>query len=229
MVVLWLIAAGLTGLALYKFGELRGAWTRWRASVRVLRSRRGEALGLFSGLALLVVGGALVLSVIYVLFRHHLCAGTAGRSTGGLLAFALRHPTLRDPTGYRLQVGLRLGGTAARRTGPAARPAGLRSLPRGSRRPRRGGQPGPPASSASADTAALSSSGASSCHCARRTSPQSSATIRRSASGRFSIMRSIVTASSRLRPARTPGPHHALAPSIQRPYRGSFPPARTNS
>ena len=44
-------------------------------------------------------------------------AGTAGRSTGGLLAFALRHPTLRDPTGYRLQVGLRLGGTAARRTG----------------------------------------------------------------------------------------------------------------
>ena len=71
MVVFWLIAAGLTGLALYRFGELRGAWTRWRASVRVLRSRRGEALGLFGGLALLVVGGALALLVVYGLSGHH--------------------------------------------------------------------------------------------------------------------------------------------------------------
>ena len=71
MVVFWLIAAGLTGLALYRFGEIRGAWTRWRASVRILRSRRGEALKLFSELALLVVGGALALFVVYSLFRHH--------------------------------------------------------------------------------------------------------------------------------------------------------------
>ena len=71
MVVFWLIAAGLTGLALYRFGELRGAWTRWRASVRVLRSRRGEALGLFGGLALLVVGGALAMLVVFVLSGHH--------------------------------------------------------------------------------------------------------------------------------------------------------------
>ena len=78
MVVFWLIAAGLTGFALYRFGELRGAWTRWRASVGLLRSRRKEALGLFGGLALLVAGGALALFVISVLFGHHLCGRYRG-------------------------------------------------------------------------------------------------------------------------------------------------------
>ena len=71
IVVFWLIAAGLTGLALYRFGELRGAWTRWRASVRVLRSRRGEAIRLSGGLVLPVAGGALAVFVTYSLSGHH--------------------------------------------------------------------------------------------------------------------------------------------------------------
>ncbi len=78
MVLFWLIAVGLTGFALYRFGELRGAWTRWRASVGVLRSRRKDAVGLFSGLALLMAVGALALFVVYVLFRHHLCRRYCG-------------------------------------------------------------------------------------------------------------------------------------------------------
>ena len=73
MVVFWLIAAGLTGFALYRFGEVRGAWTRWRVSVGVLRSRRKEAFGLFSGLTLLVAAGVLALFVVSVVFGHHLC------------------------------------------------------------------------------------------------------------------------------------------------------------
>ena len=34
-----------------------GAWTRWRSSVGILRSRRGEALKLSGGLVLLAIGG----------------------------------------------------------------------------------------------------------------------------------------------------------------------------
>ena len=72
MVVFGLIAAGLIGLALYRFGEVRGAWTRWRSSVGILRSRRGEALRLSGGLlVLLAIGGALALIVAYGLSGHH--------------------------------------------------------------------------------------------------------------------------------------------------------------
>ena len=71
MVVFWLIAAGLTGLALYRFGELRVAWTRWRASVGALRSRRGEALGFLGRFLLLAVVGGLALFVVYSLYGHH--------------------------------------------------------------------------------------------------------------------------------------------------------------
>ena len=71
MVVFWLIAAGLIGFALYRFGEVRGAWTRWRSSVGALRSRRGEALKLSGGLALLAIGAALALIVAYGLSGHH--------------------------------------------------------------------------------------------------------------------------------------------------------------
>ncbi len=71
MFVFWLIAAGLAGLVLYRWGEMRGAWTRWRASVGVLKSRRGEALKLLSGLLLLLAGGALALFVVYGLSAHH--------------------------------------------------------------------------------------------------------------------------------------------------------------
>jgi hypothetical protein len=71
MAVFWLIAAGLAGLALYKFGEVRGAWTRWRASVGVLRTRRSETLKLFGGAALLVLGVALALLVAFGLSEHH--------------------------------------------------------------------------------------------------------------------------------------------------------------
>ena len=72
MVVFGLIAAGLFGLALYRFGEVRGAWTRWRSSVGILRSRRGEALRLSGGLlVLLAIGGTLALIVAYGLSGHH--------------------------------------------------------------------------------------------------------------------------------------------------------------
>jgi len=71
MVVFWLIAAGLIGLALYRFGEVQGAWTRWRTSVGTLRSRRGEALKLSGGLALLAIGAALAPIVGYGLSGHH--------------------------------------------------------------------------------------------------------------------------------------------------------------
>ena len=72
MVVFGLIAAGLIGFALYRFGEVRGAWTRWRSSVGILRSRRGEALRLSGGLlVLLAIGGALALIVAYGLSGHH--------------------------------------------------------------------------------------------------------------------------------------------------------------
>ena len=71
MVVVLLIAAGLIGFALYRFGEVRGAWRQWRASVGVLRSRRGEALRLSGGLVLLVVGAALAVFVAYSLSGHH--------------------------------------------------------------------------------------------------------------------------------------------------------------
>ena len=71
MVVFWLIAAGLIGFALYRFGEVRGAWTRWRSSVGALWSRRGEALKLSGGLALLAIGAALALIVAYGLSGHH--------------------------------------------------------------------------------------------------------------------------------------------------------------
>lgn len=71
MVVFWLIAAGLIGLALYRFGEVRGAWTRWRSSVGILRSRRGDTLRLSGGLVLLAIGGALALIVAYGLSGHH--------------------------------------------------------------------------------------------------------------------------------------------------------------
>ena len=70
MVVFWLIAAGLIGLALYRFGEVRGAWTRWRSSVGTLRSRRGEALRVSGGLALLAIVGVLALIVAYGLSGH---------------------------------------------------------------------------------------------------------------------------------------------------------------
>ena len=71
MAVFWVIADGLAGLALYRFGEVRGSWTRWRAAVRVLRTRRSEALKFFSSAALLVVGGLLALLVAFDLFGHH--------------------------------------------------------------------------------------------------------------------------------------------------------------
>ena len=171
MVVLWLIAAGLTGLALYKFGELRGAWTRWRASVGILRSRRSEALGLLSGLVLLVAGGALALSVIYVLFSHHLCCryrGSEYRRTA-----SLRPPAPRPPRPNRVPSP---GRPAARRHDRAAhRASGLSSWPSlaPSRIPATSASRSarPPASLRSSATAAASSSPVSGRHLARWRAP----------------------------------------------------------
>jgi hypothetical protein len=71
MAVLWVIAAGVAALAFYKFGELQGAWKRWRSAVGVLRSRRSEAFSFFGGLALWLAVGALVLFIIFSLSGHH--------------------------------------------------------------------------------------------------------------------------------------------------------------
>ena len=64
-ILLVIVAAGLAGLALYRFGEVRGAWLRWRAAVGILRTRRTEAVRFFGWAALFAVGAvvALILAV----------------------------------------------------------------------------------------------------------------------------------------------------------------------
>jgi len=59
--IFWVIAAGLAGLALYRWGEVRGAWGRWRTAVDVLRARRAEALKHAGQAALLVAMGLVAL------------------------------------------------------------------------------------------------------------------------------------------------------------------------
>lgn len=61
MGIFLLVAAGLAGLALYRFGEVRGAWTRWRTAVGLMRTRRREAFNLSGTAALIVVLGVLAL------------------------------------------------------------------------------------------------------------------------------------------------------------------------
>jgi hypothetical protein len=70
MPVFWVILAGVAALAFYKWGELQGAWTRWRSAVGILRSRRSEAFKFFGGLALWVAVGALLLFFIFSLTGH---------------------------------------------------------------------------------------------------------------------------------------------------------------
>jgi len=65
-IFLLVVAAGLDGFALYKFGEVRGAWTRWRTAVGLMRTRRKEAFGLSGSALLVAVFGLLALILAFL-------------------------------------------------------------------------------------------------------------------------------------------------------------------
>lgn len=66
--VLFVLCGILAGLAVYRFGEARATWQRFRVNKTTLRGQRSTAWRR-SGSALLYIGGAVFLLVIILNFR----------------------------------------------------------------------------------------------------------------------------------------------------------------